>query len=438
MLRTMRDPIVVLQATDALPHSVPKELNGYRWKQLGPGVFGMNIPDEWEMYVHVAERYRPSPSILYSENLIMQPGLDIQAPSDYATYYRTMVPLRLEGSQHPLLCTTLGQLVHVHEMMPKKEIYFAPIGKRFKGVWEWPTSWEAVHHMLPLRTVMAIALEDLHKVAFVKEHFVSYEYKRMLYFYVSIDPQSKISMSIQTAEGSTRASVSIKEYLPYHAKWAIHGDKLLVYSERYTHSYCVCHFKTIADVYYVASLWLDSPGSGSTDIQFLSDLAYFVNQRVEMRDWNPEVVQNMSRITLHQKMKGHTIVALGGMTDALRWRHNVCTGCVVCMPLNRRRSEISCCGHPTRLDVVHRSKAYSADYADFGKESVRTTEEAEPTEQGWDALVQGLTKFQWLPHDEKEDMSRKLGAFDEWSDPREKERMDDQHARQDHHWKVTT
>lgn len=280
---------------------------------LGPGLFGCNVPVEWSFSVHATERYKPVDNVLYSDNLLINPGFKVAAVSDYLKYYVAMQPMSPinfmpvlpanadkatikqygEMTSHyarlgvlnnstrtdlPWLASTIPEALTMLACHPRDDVYFAPIGKMFTGAIFWASdrTFKEFNYVLPMRELIVCEKNEL-LTNKISEHFPHWDHPsgRWLYFYCSIATTGRFEINVTTPTGMFRGKlmfqpdVVLKSRDPYVK---IVGNTMLIADCDRSIAYCRCLFLSDTDRAKVVSDWYKS---SYPSLMFLRDLQAF-------------------------------------------------------------------------------------------------------------------------------------------------------------------
>jgi len=288
-----RVPFIILQATDVIANLT--------LRHYGPGLFGSNLPDNWELHVHAYEKFLPSSSLLYSENLLNTSGYQVHSNSDYLKYVLGMRPLlpmvnhimgeapamnEVDDLSLPHLATSLPELFTILFEYPRADIYFAPIGKRYSGAvaWDFYRGRESSSYLAPAREIIVVPTDWSFRWM-VTTHFPHYEKGGGLFFYSATPRHLNLEASFVSQIGSK--VIGRVDFVDRHAlKEPIvkQGElNLLILSKTEALNLCKCMVGSEADIARVVCHFYPD---GGAPLWFIQDVVSFVpDVRSHLDSW---------------------------------------------------------------------------------------------------------------------------------------------------------
>jgi hypothetical protein len=214
-------PLWVIESTNYLP--MPAQFRLY-----GPGLFGMNIPDEFIPAIFSAERNKHVYSgVLYSENLLTLVSIVAFSYSEHLDYLikmRPMVPVQFSPSYKgnvPIcnevdlasvpMAATVEDFVMAMKEYPGGDIYFAPIGR--KQMVPQVLSRDHLRGFVVLRSRHLYVVEDqsdIRKMMIGVPHYVR---DRKIYFFCSGE-EGEYKFEVRSDTSFIRGSLRFVDMVP--------------------------------------------------------------------------------------------------------------------------------------------------------------------------------------------------------------------------------
>jgi len=295
LMRSEGSPYFVLQPTDTL--SYIDRLTEF--SHYGPGLFGCRVPVEWVFSMHSHERFKPVDTVLFSENLLVNPGFRVVSDSDYLKYYLAMQPLspiNIVGTAHlqnlvlnpstsesfPWLATTIEEFLMIRAQRKTDRIYFAPCGAYLDQPIPTPLAkvMRSGAFVLPMRQILVTEFDEAFRLS-LKDRLPCVVVRDKAYFFCSIPSVQGYQVNVNYQYGMVKglirfvAPASYSHVIPYVK---VEGMTILIADSERTMALCKCSLKTPADYARVIGWWYSS---SSPPKSFLRDLQTFGSGKCE-------------------------------------------------------------------------------------------------------------------------------------------------------------